>query len=348
MGKHARPVVLITGSAGFMGSHLQCYLMKYYGSKYDIHGVDDLSGGFLRNIPSMGQFTKLDLRDRVKTSRYIKKLKPEIVFHLAADATEGRSQFTPHSAFDRNLTAYMNVLVPAIKSGLKKVVLVSSMSVYGKQQVPFRETLLPIPEDIYGIAKTAMEQATKVLSSVYGFTYLVFRPHNVYGPKQNLSDPYRNVIGIFINRLLQEKKFYIYGNGQQKRAFSYIDDVIPPMAKITFENKIKNETFNIGSDEAITLNQLSNLILKEYFGPRPPKTLRPIYLPSRPQEVKFAFCDHGKINHAIHCQATTKIDLGLKQTIAWARSIGPQPFNYLDEFDLDHIKIPKTWTKKIY
>src|SRR3989344_6638503 len=200
--------VLVTGSAGFIGSHIYDQLAAL---GYEVYGVDDLSGGYLRNVSDRKRFTKLDLRDRDKTGAYIAKLKPDLIFHLAADATEGRSQFTPFSAVDRNIVAYTNLIVPAIRAGLRKMVLVSSMSVYGKQQVPFRETMAPAPEDIYGLAKANIEGMTKVLSQVYGFPYVILRPHNVYGRRQNLADPYRNVVGIFVNRLLHGKSFYIYG-----------------------------------------------------------------------------------------------------------------------------------------
>ncbi|MBI1999023.1 MAG: NAD-dependent epimerase/dehydratase family protein, partial [Parcubacteria group bacterium] len=139
--------ILVTGSAGFMGSHLYDHLAA---AGHNVYGVDDLSGGFLRNVSDKKRFTKLDLRDRAKTAAYIAKLKPEIIYHLAADATEGRSQFTPFSALDRNWVAYTNLLIPAIKAGLKKIVLTSSMSVYGEQKPPFSEKLPRAPVDIYG------------------------------------------------------------------------------------------------------------------------------------------------------------------------------------------------------
>jgi len=340
--------ILITGSAGFMGSHIYDYIFKHCGDRYEVYGVDDLSGGFIRNVSQPKYFTKLDLRNREQISDYIDKLKPAIIFHFAADATEGRSQFTPFSALDRNLGAYMNILIPAIEHGLKKMVLISSMSVYGKQQTPFRESMTPTPEDIYGITKAAMEQATKVMSSVYGFKYLIFRPHNVYGPKQNLSDPYRNVIGIFINCLLQGKRFYIYGNGEQQRAFSYIDDVTSVIAKVIFDKKVENEIFNIGSDDVSTLNQLAETVLKGFFDSAVPKNLRPQYLSDRPQEVKDAFCDHKKAKKLFEYKAGTRLRDGIKETINWAKSVGPQKFVYLDSLELKHKDIPKTWSKKLY
>jgi len=184
---------------------------------------------------------------------------------MAADAPVGRSQFTPFSAVDRNFVAYINLLVPSIKHGLKKMILTSSMDVYGSQQTPFYEEMLTIPEDIYGVSKSSMEATTKIMAKVYGFRYCIIRPHNVYGPRQNVADPYRNVIGIFINRLLNNKFFYIYGDGMQKRAFSYIDDVNEALEKIIFNSKCEGKIFNIGSDDALTINELGALVLREFF-----------------------------------------------------------------------------------
>lgn len=336
--------ILITGSAGFMGSHLYDYLFK---RGHEVYGIDDLSGGFLRNVSQKKFFTKLDLRDRKKTGEYIKKIRPEIIFHLAADATEGRSQFTPFSAIDRNLVAYMNVLVPAIKYGLKKVILTSSMAVYGAQQVPFHEKMLPLPEDVYGIAKRAMEKATRVLAAVHGFKYVILRPHNVYGPRQNMSDPYRNVITIFINAILWGKNFYIYGDGKQKRAFSYIDDVTPAIANAAFNKKCENQIINVGSDIPMTVNELAFAVLEKLFGNKIPKRFLPKYLPLRPQEVKYAYCDHSLAKKLMHLEEKTSFRKGLKKTIEWAKKLGPQPVVYLKEMDLDHPSIPKTWKEKL-
>lgn len=337
--------VLITGSAGFIGSHLSAYLNNKGFSVYD---VDDLSGGFLRNVVNKKFFKKLDLREREKTAQYIKELKPEIIFHLAADATEGRSQFTPFSAVDCNLVAYMNVLVPAIKNGLKKMILMSSMSVYGAQQVPFRENLITQPEDVYGTSKAAMETVTRVMSNVYGFKYVVIRPHNVYGPKQNLSDPYRNVVGIFINRLLNGKNFFIYGDGEQKRAFSYIDEIVEGTSKAAFSRKCEGKTINLGGDKAITLNDLAKIVLEEFFAAKKiPAHFMPEYFPARPQEVKYAYSNHDIAKKLINFKEKTTLRKGIKIMIEWAKSMGPQKFRYLSEFDLESNTTPKIWKDRL-
>lgn len=342
--KNNKTKIVVTGSAGFLGSHLVDLLEK---RGYDVYGVDDLSGGFMRNVKNKKKFKKLDLRNRLETEAYITKIKPEIVFHLAADATEGRSQFTPFSAIDRNLVAYMNLLVPCIKNGMKKMVLTSSMSVYGAQKPPFKESMQPRPEDVYASSKTSMEVVTRVLGNVHGFKWVIIRPHNVYGERQNLSDPYRNVIGIFLNRLMHNKPFFIYGDGKQVRAFSYVDDVIPPMVRAAFDKKCEGQTINIGGEEPVTLNSLANTILDVYFDGQVPKEYKPKHLPPRPQEVKFAFSDHTLAHTLIGFKPKTCLSEGLRKMIEWARKIGPQEFVYLDKLDLENEGTPKTWKDKL-
>lgn len=341
-----KPKILVTGSAGFIGSHIYDLL---FGMGYEVYGVDDLSGGFMRNVSQKQYFTKLDLRDRAKTAVYIKKIKPDIIFHLAADATEGRSQFTPFSAMDRNIVAYKNVLVPAIKHGLKKMVLTSSMSVYGAQQVPFKESMIPQPEDIYGISKMSMEKTTHVLADVYGFKYVIIRPHNVYGPRQNLADPYRNVVGIFINSLLHGRNFYVYGDGTQKRAFSYIDDVAPAMVKAAFKKECEGKTINMGFDKPVTLNELAETVLGIFYGDfkNVPKNLLPKHVPDRPREVKYAYCEHKVAEKLLGFKSKTGLSEGVKKMTKWARSVGGQPFVYLTKLELEHPKAPQTWTAKL-
>src|SRR3990170_1463507 len=165
--------ILVTGAAGFMGCDL---VDKLIDIGHETHGVDDLSGGYEENVNSKSIFKKLDLRLRRETEEYINQIKPELIFHLAADASEGRSQFTPINSTERNYLAYLNVLVPAIKNGMKKMVLTSSMSVYGSQKTPFSEDMEMKPEDVYAVGKTAMEQSTHILSRVFHFDYVIIRP----------------------------------------------------------------------------------------------------------------------------------------------------------------------------
>lgn len=337
--------ILVTGSAGFMGSHLVDSLLDL---KHKVYGVDDLSGGYLRNVNPKSNFIELDLRDRKKTEAYIELIKPEIIFHLAADATEGRSQFTPINSTERNYLAYLNVLVPAIKNGLKRMVLTSSISIYGAQKPPFSEDMPRKPDDIYGIAKASMERATEILSKVHGIEYCIVRPHNVYNSRQDLADPYRNVIGIFINCLLNNKNFYIYGDGEQKRAFTYIDDFTPYFLKTGFQKNCNGQIINLGPRKEYTINQLAETVLEEFFGGKKvPEKLLPQYLPSRPQEVKEAFCTSNKAERLLSYKPKTSLREGIRKMILWAKKLGPQKPRYLDELELVNKDVPDTWTKKL-
>lgn len=337
--------ILVTGAAGFMGSHLVDELLHM---GHQVYGVDDLSGGYMENVNAKSVFTKLDLRDREKTAALVTKIKPKLVFHLAADATEGRSQFTPINCTQRNYMAYLNLLIPAIKNGMDKIVVTSSMSVYGSQQAPFSEDMERRPDDIYGISKAAMEHATEIMAKVHGFRYTIIRPHNVYGPRQNMADPYRNVIAIFMNCLLNKKHFYIYGDGKQKRAFSYIDDFTPYIIKAAFLKKADGEIFNIGPLQEYTINYLAKVVLKEFFPHgKIPKKYQPVYLPLRPMEVKDAWSTVDKAERILGYKTTTTLDQGVKKMIAWAKHKGPQAFKYLDDLELVNEKTPATWKNKL-
>ena len=339
--------ILVTGAAGFMGSHLVDSLVAM--GSHEVYGVDDLSGGYTRNVNPKSKFTVLDLRNKDQTETYIARVKPELLYHLAADATEGRSQFTPISATERNYIAYLYTLIPCIRCGVKKVILTSSMSVYGAQTTPFTESMRRIPEDMYAIAKTAMEEATEILSKVHGFEYVIVRPHNVYGPKQNLSDPYRNVIGIFINCILNNKNFYIYGDGEQKRAFTYIDDFNPYFVKTGFLDSANGEIINIGPKEEYTINQLSHVVLQTFFPDgNIPARLQPKYLSLRPQEVKEAYCTHDKAVKLLGYKTSVTLEEGVKKMVEWAKTMGPQQFQYLTHgLELETEDTPAIWSKKL-
>lgn len=337
--------VLVTGAAGFMGSHLVDVLLT---EGHTVFGVDDLSGGYRENVSKECEFTVLDLRDRDGVERYIQHTKPEIIFHLAADATEGRSQFTPVLCMQRNFVAYMHLLTSLIRAGFDKIVVASSMSVYGSQRPPFSEELDRKPDDVYGVCKASMERVTEVLSEVYGYRYTIVRPHNVYGPRQNMADPYRNVAAIFINSLLRNKNFYIYGTGEQKRAFTYVDDFTPYLLRTGFDPNTDSEILNIGPDKEYTVNYLAEVVLKSFFPKSPiPDHLRPQYLPPRPMEVEEAYCTCDKAKRMLGFESRIGLEEGICHMVEWARQRGAQEPHYLDELEIVSNDTPRTWVDKL-
>lgn len=325
--------ILVTGGAGFIGSHLVNRLID---KNHQVYVIDDLSGGFLKNVNKKAKFYKCDLRNQKKASEILSKIKPEIVFHMAANAAENKAQFSPIDITSRNYSAFINTLVPAVKNGMKRIVFTSSIAVYGGLQTPYKETDKPEPEDLYGISKLAIEQTLKVLGSIHNFEYVITRPHNVYGPKQNMTDPYRNVVTIFMNSLLKNKPYYIYGDGKQRRCFSYIDDVVDALLKCGF-SKVSGMTFNIGSDKDYTLNELSDLI-QEVSAIKIP----PIHIEDRPQEIKVAISDHTLSKKFLGYKDRTELKKGIKKTWEYAKSLGYQKPKYT-KIEIDSPLLPKNW-----
>jgi len=329
--------ILVTGGAGFIGSHIVDKLCE---QGYEVFNIDDLSGGFKRNINPNCRFIKLDLRNKVKVEKVIKKIKPKYIFYLASCAREGASQFQPLYVTETNYMAYMNTLVPAIKYGLKKIVTFSSMSVYGAQQTPFSEEMERKPEDIYAISKSAMERATEILSSVHGFDYVILRPHNVFGERQSMEDKFRNVIAIFMNRFLRNEPIYIYGDGEQKRAFSYIEDSLPCYIRC-LSPEISKEIINIGGKSPVTINNLAYNI-KRWFKFFPASKSEVVYLPDRPCEVKIAYCTTKKSERLLGYKESVGWSNGVEEMVSWAKSMGPQKW-VTDKMEIVTKAMPKIW-----
>lgn len=331
--------VIVTGAAGFMGAWLVDWLID---EGHEVYGIDDMSGGYERNINPKSGFYKLDLRDRAATQRFVEDIRPEVLYHLAADATEGRSQFTPINCTERGVLAHVNILVPCIKAGIRRVVVTSSMSVYGSQATPFDESLPLRPDDVYGINKASIEEITKILGDVYKFEYVILRPHNVYGERQNIADPYRNVLGIWMNSLLRGKALYVYGDGEQKRAFSYIRDATPCIGKAGFLKECCNEVINIGGKEAVTLNEAVKLIIEEFGG-----SAEVIYLPPRPREVKLAYSTYEKSERLLGYKEEFSLREGISNMVEWVKKLGPQEPSYMESLELTNPQTPKTWLEKL-
>ena len=302
--------ILITGCAGLLGSHMAEYLLE---QGYEVHGIDNLSGGYVENIPEGVVFHVGDLSDIKWLSRVFKKVKPDYVYHFAAYAAEGLSPFVRNFNYQNNLICSINVINECIKNDVKKIIFTSSMAVYGKGDPPFKETDQPRPEDPYGISKYAVEMDLKQAYSQFGLNYSIIRPHNVIGIRQNIWDKYRNVIGIWIRRVLKGESIIIFGDGKQKRAFSDIKFCLEPMERLMTETN--GQIFNLGSDKEYTLNEVAEILKKvaQEYGLTPEIE----HLEAR-HEVKFAYSDHTKAKSILGFRDVTNLEETIRQMLIWA------------------------------
>src|SRR6201988_555453 len=243
---------LVTGGAGFIGSHVADELLSH-GHKVVV--LDDLSGGFEDNVPSGAAFVKGSILDTELIDRIFDRYSFSYVYHLAAYAAEGLSHFIKRFNYNNNLIGSVNLINAAVNHGIKCFVFTSSIAVYGASQSPMSEDMIPVPEDSYGIAKFAVEQDLRVSHEMFGLDYIIFRPHNVYGERQNIGDRYRNVVGIFMNQLLRGEPMTMFGDGTQQRAFTHIDDVAPIIAACVDYPSSRNQVFNVGADTPYTVNE---------------------------------------------------------------------------------------------
>lgn len=330
------PRALITGAAGFIGSHVADHCL---GQGFEVVATDDLSGGFRENVPDAAFWVCGDLRDRGFVRSLWADHGPfEYVYHLGAYAAEGLSHFIRAYNYTTNLVASMHLVNEAVTSkACKCFVFTSSIAVYGKGQLPMTEDMTPTPEDPYGISKYAVELDLKAAHEMFGLDAVVFRPHNVYGERQNIADKYRNVIGIFMNQVLQDRPMTVFGDGLQTRAFSHVDDVAPIIARSPLVPAAYNQTFNIGADTPYTVMQLAAEVAIAFDRP-----VNLTHLPAR-NEVVHAFSDHAKV-HRVFAPPAAPIDLrtGIRRMAAWVRSRGPAtPVRFSDIEIRD--RLPAGW-----
>lgn len=333
----SKTVSLVTGGAGFIGSHVTDQLLKM---GHEVIVLDDLSGGFNRNVNQNASLVKGSILDLNLLEQIFKDNKIDYVFHLAAYAAEGLSHFIRKFNYENNLIGSINLINLAIKNKVKRFVFTSSIAVYGSNQTPMIETLTPSPEDPYGISKFAIEMDLKAAHHMFGLNYTIFRPHNVYGERQNHGDPYRNVLGIFINNLMQDKPMTIFGDGKQTRAFSYIDDVAPYIAKSIVTPGTENEVFNVGADTPYTVIELAKEIASAMN-----KEENIIHLPER-KEVVDAFADHSKFKKTFNVKNTTDLKTGISKMVKWSLEIGPLQGKKFGFVEIEE-NMPPSWQKLI-
>lgn len=303
--------VFITGVAGFLGSHLADAMLK---EGHEVIGCDNLIGGYLDNVPDDVDFYQVDCNYLNTMNKLLKGV--DIVYHTACTAYEGLSVFSPHLVSQNTYLNTASVATAAVAQGVKRFVYCSSMARYGHQEVvPFTEDMTCKPQDPYGISKVASEQLLKCLSEVHGMEVVIAVPHNIIGPRQKYDDPYRNVASIMINLMLQGRQPIIYGDGNQKRCFSFVQDDISCLEKLAFQEDVAGEVVNIGPDEEfVTINELAKTIagLLDF-------DLNPIYVPDRPQEVKLATCSAEKARKLLGYHTQYTLQQGLSEMIDYIK-----------------------------
>lgn len=331
--------VFVTGVAGVLGSALARELIQ---QGHKVVGLDNLVGGYESNIPQEIEFVHADGRDLAAVSEAMKGA--DAVFHSACTAYEGLSVFSPHFVTDNTFGLTVSVATAAIANGVHRFVHCSSMARYGTQEeTPFREDMDPKPQDPYGIAKLSSEKVLWNLSEVHGMETVVLVPHNIIGPGQRYDDPYRNVAAIMINRILHGKSPIIYGDGSQVRCFSYIDDVVAPMALALSDPRCVGETINVGPDEGeVTILQLAQLIMEKMSW-----TQDPIFMPGRPQEVHHATCSADLSRKLLDYEPSMSLEEGIDRLIEWIDSQPRLPFTYDLPIEIRSEKLPDTWSKAL-
>jgi UDP-glucose 4-epimerase len=326
--------VLVTGGAGFLGSHVAAALIQ---RGHDVTVLDDLSGGFRANVPPAARFVHGSVADAPLVDGVFAEGGFTHVYHLAAYAAEGLSHFIRRFNYTNNVIGSVNVLNASVNTGVRMFVFTSSIAVYGANpELPVTEAMTPKPEDPYGIAKYAIELDLRASHEVFGLDYIIFRPHNVFGPGQNIGDRYRNVVGIFMNQILQSRPMTIFGDGTQTRAFSYIDDVAALMAESVDLPEAKNQTFNVGADEPCSLNELAELVAAAMAAPKEVVHLAPRH------EVRHIHADHSQVRRVFGSRPGTPLREGLARTAAWVRQHGPRAALRFEGIEITR-NLPDAW-----
>lgn len=332
---------LLTGAAGFIGSHVASLLVE---AGQQVLAIDDLSGGFRENVPEGSLFHQVSINEPL--GDLFEEFKPEYVYHLAAYAAEGLSHHIPVFNYENNLLGTTNVLASAFRAGARHFIYASSIAVYGHPATtdPFDESAVPRPCDPYGIAKLACEHHIRAFHDYYGGPdYTIFRPHNVFGPRQNISDPYRNVVGIFLRSAIQGEPMPIFGVGNQTRSFSYVSSVAKAIAAAPWIPKAKGKTVNIGGDESMSVRALAETVAMVMDVPLQIRELEPR------AEVLHAHCRHDLARslfpHAY--EEAIGIAEGLQKTADFVRRQQIPPATecpcQIEIFD----RLPTTWAERL-
>ena len=329
------PVSLVTGAAGFIGSHVVDALLA---QGHEVVALDDLSGGFADNVNSRATFVQGSVTDPACVAAVFGGRRIDYVYHLAAYAAEGLSHFIRRFNYTNNVIGSMNLINAAVQHDCRCFVFTSSIAVYGAGQVPMTEEMAPEPEDPYGIAKYAVELDLRAAARMFGLNWIVFRPHNVYGERQNIADKYRNVLGIFMNQIMRGEPCTVFGDGLQKRAFTHVADVAPVIARAVDLPKAQGQVFNLGADIPYTVLDLAERI-QAALGRRTGVK----HLPAR-HEVVNAYSDHAKVQRMFDYRAQVDLDEGIRRMTTWARKVGPRPQTPFGAIEIER-NLPASWRR---
>ena len=330
--------IFITGVAGFLGANLADYYIK---KNFKVSGCDNLIGGSLENIDKEKvNFFKADCENLEEMSNIIKDT--DVVIHAAAYPHEGLSSFSPYLICKSNYIGSVSVFTAAIQNKVKRIVYCSSMARYGNINPPFREDQKVNPVDPYGVSKLAAEETLKILSKTHNIEYNIAVPHNIIGPKQKFDDPFRNVVSIMTNLILQNRRPIIYGDGNQTRNFSDVDDCLYCLDKLTSDKKIVSQIFNIGPDEeSISINELYKMLCNKLKFNQPAQ-----YVEDRPNEVKHAICSSDKARKYLGYNTSISLSNSVDKVINYIKSKGPRPFEYNYNLEINNELTPTTWKNK--
>jgi UDP-glucose 4-epimerase len=332
--KETMPKSLVTGGAGFIGAHLARALLD---RGHEVVVLDDLSGGFTDNVDDRAKFIEGSITDFSLINGLFAAENFDYVYHLAAYAAEGLSHFIKRFNYMNNVVGTVNLINASVNNDVKCFVFASSIAVYGAGQVPMTEDLRPEPEDSYGIAKFLVERELAVTHEMFGLDYVIFRPHNVYGELQNIGDKYRNVIGIFINQIMQDQPLSIFGDGEQTRAFSHVGDVVPAIADSPVTPGALGEVFNVGADVPYTVNHLADVVRNAMSVPD-----HQIMHHEARNEVKHAFSDHSKVQRVFGLSNQTDLETGIGNMVTWAKAHGPRKTGKFANIEIMR-NLPPSW-----